>query len=86
VEIQSPRDTFIQSTGKSQRGICNKPPPTCRHDPTSAGNEHTARIAWPPPAERSRATPRRITLGWTVANSLANFSTSAALTPVTFST
>ena len=84
--IQSPRDTFIQSTGNSQSGICNRPPPTCLQEPTRAGSAQTARIACPPPAWRSSATPKRITDGCAVANSRANCLISAALTPVIFST
>jgi hypothetical protein len=52
--IQSGRETFTQSTGKSQIGICSNPPPTCFHEPTRAGSEHTARIAWPPPMPLER--------------------------------
>ena len=48
--MKSGRDTRGQSTGNSQSGICNSPPPTWRHEPVSAGTAHTARIVCPPPA------------------------------------
>ena len=35
--IQSGRAAFTQSTGKSHSGNCSMPPPTCRHEPATAG-------------------------------------------------
>ena len=84
--IHSGMQMRSKRVGNSQIGISIVPPPTWRHAPVKAGRQVMARIAWPPPRLRSRATPWRIAAGCVVAYSRASVRTSSAGIPVISST